>query len=51
MESAEGVEEGHKNTARYALSRPALEALTGEPARWIQYSKNGRSFATVREFP
>lgn len=65
MESAEGTEEYHKNTVRYALYRPALEALTREPTCWIQYRNNGRrllddlvihntprpSFATVRDFP
>jgi len=64
MESAEGTEECHKNTVRYALSRPALEALTREPTCWIRYRYNGRrlledlllhttprpSFATVRDF-
>jgi len=42
MESAEGTEECHKNTVRYALSRPALEVLTREPTCWIQYRNNGR---------
>ena len=65
MESAKGNEKCHKNTVRYALSRPALEALTCEPTCWIQYRHNGRrlledlvlhntprpSFATVRDFP
>jgi hypothetical protein len=63
--SDEGTEECHKNTVRYALSRPALEALTREPTCWIQYRNNGRrlledlilhntprpSYVTVRDFP
>jgi hypothetical protein len=67
MESAEGTEECHKYTARYALSRPALEAVTREPTCRIQYRNKGRgrrlledlvlrntprpSFATVRDYP
>jgi len=65
MESAEGTEECHKNTVRYALSRPAPEALTHEPTYWTLYTNNGRrlledlvlhntprpSFTTLRDFP
>jgi len=65
MESAAEAEGCHKNTVRYTLSRPALEALTREPTCCIRYRNNGRrlledlvlhntprsSFATVRDFP